>query len=449
MSMLQFICGSGSNKLALVWRSAIGRVEADRDKFRAALQHVMGREGEGPSEEDKLKEQVEVLEARVKELEEALEEEDGVQDVEEEDAMDADWDVDEGVRQSGSQAALPRTKHIRNGPRLFTVEALELMRRTALEGHLHNKRLMVVAALQHTMFTGVVPEEAQMVSEAAAKRAYTVLGAYDDWLDGKRNAADEYSWSLASVGASKKRPHGLKHMRIAAMSRWCPLRGTPMAYPLTCREIPYEDAQTSAEHDIAAGDGALVNWSRLSCISGDHTAHAVDERCRVVEMCESRGVSMVAQIEGCHRHGVQLEETNGFNLACPGGHAMDLVRLIWETLAHKPGFYKEAWEQWGAESELKICSEPTDSKWEVVEETFDWVIRMLGCGLRKFGDHMRHIMRGSTTGNWDKAARDSHIDNWDRICGCLADPKLVAQVRLRWEFSNRYVNKVHMWCKTR
>jgi hypothetical protein len=73
MSLLQFICGSGGNKLALVWRSAIGRVEADRDKFRAALQHVMGREGEGPSEEDKLKGQVEVLEARVKELEEALE----------------------------------------------------------------------------------------------------------------------------------------------------------------------------------------------------------------------------------------------------------------------------------------------------------------------------------------------------------------------------------------
>jgi hypothetical protein len=51
-------------------------------------------------------------------------------------------------------------------------------------------------------------------------------------------------------------------------------------------------------------------------------------------------------------------------------------------------------------------------------------------------------MRGSTTGNWDKPARDSHKDNWDRICGGLADMRLLAQVRLRWEYSHRYINEV-------
>ena len=279
--------------------------------------------------------------------------------------------------------------------------------------------------------------------------AYIVLGAYDDWLDGKANAADGHGWSLASDGASKKRPLGLKHMHIAAMSRYNEERGTPEARPLTCREIPYEDAETSAEHDLAAGDAAKVTWSLLAAISGDHTLHAVHERCRVVERCEEKGVVMRTSIEGCHRHGVQLEETNGFEHACPGGRAMDLVRLVWETLAHKPGFYRHAWKEWSGDELAQICSEPTDSKWEVVELTFDWLIRMLCHGLRRFGDHMRSIMRGTTTGNWEKAARDSHTDNWDRICGALADMKLIAQVRLRWEFSHRYVNEVHQWCKSR
>ena len=116
------------------------------------------------------------------------------------------------------------------------------------------------------------------------------------------------------------------------MSRYDTQRGTPMASPLTCREIPYEDAETLAEHDLAAGDCARVKWSMMTAIAGDHTAHAVNERCRVVGMCEERGLTMVAAIEGCHRHGVQLEETNRFEHACPGGCAMDLVRLVVQVL---------------------------------------------------------------------------------------------------------------------
>ena len=190
-------------------------------------------------------------------------------------------------------------------------------------------------------------------------------------MDAKANAGDEYGWGLSSDGASKKRPHGLKHMHIAAMSRWDSERHTPEARPLACHEIPYEDAVTSARHDVAAGDAAKVVWGKMSSIAGDHTAHAANERTMVVALAEERGIRMVASVEGCHRHGVQLEETNGFNHACPGGHAMDFVRLLWETLAHKPGFYKEAWEAWGKirvegpGGELKCCSEPSDSKWEV------------------------------------------------------------------------------------
>jgi hypothetical protein len=75
---------------------------------------------------------------------------------------------------------------------------------------------------------------------------------------------------------------------------------------------------TSARHDVAAGDAARVLWGKMAAIAGDHTAHAANERTMVVALAEERGVSMVASVEGCHRHGVQLEETNGFNHACLG-----------------------------------------------------------------------------------------------------------------------------------
>jgi hypothetical protein len=84
---------------------------------------------------------------------------------------------------------------------------------------------------------------------------------------------------------------------------------------------------------------------------------------------------------------------------------------------------------------------------------------------------VRGILRGTTTGNLEKHVRDSHIDNWDRIRGALEDSYLMAAIRIRWEYSNRYVNEVlppppplpllreggggagfpevHLWCKQR
>jgi hypothetical protein len=109
---------------------------------------------------------------------------------------------------------------IRQNKKEFSTFALEMMRRITLEGHISNKRLMVTMALQFTAMTGEVPTEEEMVSVLAAKRAFTKLGAHDDWMEGLSNKADPHGWGLSSDGASKKRPHGLKHMHLAAMSRY-------------------------------------------------------------------------------------------------------------------------------------------------------------------------------------------------------------------------------------
>ena len=147
-------------------------------------------------------------------------------------------------------------------PKEFCPQALEFMRRIALEGHISHKRLMLVMALNFTMLTDDVPDDIEMCGDGAAKIAFTKLGALDDWLEAEKYKTDKHCWSLASDGASKKRPHGLKHMHIVAMSRWDEEKGTAVVVVLACREIPYEDANTSAIHDKAAGDVMCVRWER-------------------------------------------------------------------------------------------------------------------------------------------------------------------------------------------
>jgi hypothetical protein len=125
-----------------------------------------------------------------------------------------------------------------------------MMRRTALEGHLSSKRLMVVMGLGFSMWTGEVPRDEEMVGMNAAKAAFTKLGAHDDWREGVRNQADRYGWGMNTDGASKKRPHGRKHMHLGSMSRWSEERLTPQVMPLCARELEDEGAVNSAKEII-------------------------------------------------------------------------------------------------------------------------------------------------------------------------------------------------------
>ena len=110
----------------------------------------------------------------------------------------------------------------------------------------------------------------------ASKIVFTKLGSLDDFLEAEKFKKDHHRWALASDRASKKRPHSLKHMHIVAMSRWDLEKRTAVVVVLACREIPYEDINTSAQHDKAAGDLMGVVWDRLAAISGDHAGHAVN-----------------------------------------------------------------------------------------------------------------------------------------------------------------------------
>jgi hypothetical protein len=128
---------------------------------------------------------------------------------------------------------------------------------------------------------------------------------------------------------------------------------------------------------------------------------------------------------------------------------MDFVRLVWDTIASKLRFYRKCWRRFGFNSELQICGEPTESKWEVVEEAYDWLLKLIDRGLVRFANWVSGILRGTTNGKIEHHARDSHIDNWKRIRGGLADTYLMAAVRVRYEFSFVHVNEVHRWCKSR
>jgi hypothetical protein len=79
---------------------------------------------------------------------------------------------------------------------------------------------------------------------------------------------------------------------------------------------------------------------------------------------------------------------------------------------------------------------------QVVEETYGWVLILVEHNFARFASFVRGILRGTKTGDLAKHVRDSHIDNWDRIRGALADVYLMAAVRVRWEYSLKYVNKV-------
>ena len=107
---------------------------------------------------------------------------------------------------------------------------------------------------------------------------------------------------------------------------------------------------------------------------------------------------------------------------------------------------------------MGIPSEPTESKWEVrpstppltpstcvcvvaqvVEETYGWVLILVEHNFARFASFVRGILRGTKTGDLAKHVLDSHIDNWDRIRGALADVYLMAAVRVRWEYSLKYM----------
>jgi hypothetical protein len=86
----------------------------------------------------------------------------------------------------------------------------------------------------------------------------------------------------------------------------------------------------------------MVDWSKMTVqphppplshthaqvVAGDHTDHAVKERRKLIEMCAEGGATMRAGVEGCHRHGVQLEEMNGMLAGMPNAADMDMVRLV-------------------------------------------------------------------------------------------------------------------------
>ena len=52
------------------------------------------------------------------------------------------------------------------------------------------------------------------------------------------------------------------------------------------------------------------------------------ERRKLIEMCAEDGATMRAGVEGCYRHGVQLEEMNGMLAGMPNAADMDIVRLV-------------------------------------------------------------------------------------------------------------------------
>ena len=68
-----------------------------------------------------------------------------------------------------------------------------------------------------------------------------------------------------------------------------------------------------------------LSHTHAQVVAGDHTDHAVKERRKLIEMCAEGGATMRAGVEGCHRHGVQLEEMNGMLAGMPNAADMDMA----------------------------------------------------------------------------------------------------------------------------
>jgi hypothetical protein len=71
---------------------------------------------------------------------------------------------------------------------------------------------------------------------------------------------------------------------------------------------------------------------------------------------------------------------------------------VWETLAHKPEFYRVCWKEMELPGNFRSdVSEPTASKWEVVEDCYGWLLTLIEHGLVEFAAKMRCLFRGSMT----------------------------------------------------